>query len=103
MMIKVLMTKSRKPIWATIVGICAVVFLSMAQAQEFHYNDDDGPGFWWELDPGWGACAGTGANARQSPVDISNTRVDPRLKKLDLQIFSTTLDIFNNGHTTGTI
>jgi carbonic anhydrase len=68
-------------------------------AAEFSYNGDEGPAYWWELDAQWSACAGIADDARQSPIDIDDAKVDSGLKPLALQTYPTTIDIFNNGHT----
>jgi carbonic anhydrase len=70
-----------------------------ATAQEFSYNGDNGPGYWSELRADWSACAASSSDAAQSPINISRIKFDKSLKKLDLETFPTTIDIFNNGHT----
>ena len=77
--------------------LCAGV--GKAVAAEFSYNGDTGPAYWWELDSAWDACAGAAEDARQSPIDVDNVKVDPGLQPLALQTYPTTIDIFNNGHT----
>jgi carbonic anhydrase len=69
-----------------------------ASAPEFAYSGDNGPGFWGET-PGWEACAGTAATARQSPIDIDRIVIDRRLAPLRLQLYETPLTLINNGHT----
>ena len=78
-------------------GLSFAGAVSAADA-EFSYNGDNGPAYWWELNPEWGACAGTALDARQSPIDIDHVKIDWNLKPLELQTFPTTIDIFNNGH-----
>ena len=73
--------------------------MAAAQAAEFSYNGDTGPAYWWELDGEWAACAGDSVDAAQSPINISKTKFDKSLKKLELVTYPTTIDIFNNGHT----
>jgi carbonic anhydrase len=81
---------------ALMVLLCSLTF---AEAQsKFQYSDDTGPGYWFELDPAWTACAG-GPAAQQSPIDVGRARVDPTLRRLALHTVPTTIDIFNNGHT----
>jgi carbonic anhydrase len=70
-----------------------------AHAQEFHYNGDDGPGYWGELSPDWQACSGMSEESHQSPIAISRVRVDRSLGSLDLETHPASIDIFNNGHT----
>lgn len=69
-----------------------------AEDIEFTYNGDTGPGYWHELSEEWEACAGTAEDARQSPIDIDDAQVDRSLKPLDMEIYPTEIDIFNNGH-----
>jgi len=90
-----------KKLYITFLVVMAVAGLSFngsTNAAEFTYNGDTGPAYWWELDAEWGACAGTALDARQSPVNIKHAKVDKRLKRLDLQTYPTTINIFNNGH-----
>lgn len=68
-----------------------------AQASEFEYSGDTGPGFWGET-PGWEACGATSETARQTPIDIRRARPSPRLKPLDLRIFDSEIALINNGH-----
>jgi len=63
----------------------------------FSYSGDNGPGFWGQLDPAWEACAG--GSGRQSPIDITNVQIDPRLKALDITLKPTPISLINNGHT----
>lgn len=84
---------------ALTVGVLGTTFCGYVNAQEFSYNGDTGPGFWSELSPDWEACSGTGSDARQSPINIGKVRVDKSLRKLDVELYSTTIDVFNNGHT----
>jgi len=88
-----------KTLLATIV-VAGFSFAGSVNASdtEFSYNGDTGPAYWWELNPDWSACAGTALDARQSPIDIDHAKVDKNLKRLDLQTFPITIDIFNNGH-----
>lgn len=67
-------------------------------AAEFSYSGDNGPGFWAET-PGWEACGGTAAAARQSPIDLTHPVVDHQLGSLPLQLKETSLALTNNGHT----
>jgi carbonic anhydrase len=83
--------------FASAVAACALA--GRTEAQEFQYSGDDGPAHWSALDPAWEACAGPEPTARQSPIDVKKAVFDWRLKRLDLQTFPTTIDIFNNGHT----
>lgn len=78
---------------------CLCFSATNANAQEFSYNGDKGPNYWVELNSDWGACAGVGMDAAQSPINITRTKVDRRLKRLQLFTYPTTIDIFNNGHT----
>src|SRR5215813_5240253 len=73
-------------------------FGGCVHAADFGYSGDDGPGFWAET-PGWEACGGTAATARQSPIDITHAVVDPHLGPLQLQLNETPLALTNNGHT----
>jgi len=87
--------------------LCALIAISgfslvgsvNAEDTEFSYTGDTGPAYWYELNPEWEACAGTDPDARQSPIDINETKVDRHLRRLDLDICSTEIDLFNNGHT----
>lgn len=83
----------------TIVVTGCLVAGVPVEAQEFSYNGDTGPGFWSELDPAWGTCSGDSYDARQSPIDIAWAWPDRRLRPLNLALYDTTIDIFNNGHT----
>jgi carbonic anhydrase len=80
-----------------VAGILALS--STATAQEFSYNGDNGPGYWSELSSDWSACAASSSDAAQSPINITKVKRDKSLKKLDLDTYPTTIDIFNNGHT----
>lgn len=62
----------------------------------FAYSGDNGPGFWGQLNPDWAACTGDGGS--QSPIDINNVRIDPRLKALNLNLTRTPIALTNNGH-----
>ncbi len=85
--------------WLSVVLFSAIGgCFTTSSAQEFLYNGDNGPAFWAELRPGWSACAGTGSDARQSPIDIRHARVDSRLKRLELRTYATPIDLINNGH-----
>jgi carbonic anhydrase len=66
-----------------------------AQASEFEYSGDTGPGFWGET-TGWESCAATSETARQTPINIRRARPNPRLKPLDLQIFDSEIALINN-------
>ena len=86
-------------------SMCAGLLLAagfmgnLAWADEFSYSGDHGPGFWSET-PGWEACGRTTERgARQTPIDIRDTVVDPRLRRLDLHILETEIALLNNGHT----
>ncbi len=70
-----------------------------SSAQEFSYNGDNGPGYWAELNPAWEACAGTGIDARQSPINIRSARFDRNLGRLLLETNPIAIDLINNGHT----
>lgn len=61
------------------------------------YSGDHGPGYWDET-AGWEACAGTAADARQSPVNIRRARADRSLEPLNLSLFGTEIHLINNGH-----
>ena len=63
----------------------------------FSYSGDNGPGFWAQLDPAWEACAA--GSGRQSPIDITRVRIDPRLTRLNLALKPTPIALVNNGHT----
>lgn len=89
-------TNSFLPLTIT-AGLLAISI--SATAQEFSYNGDNGPGYWSELSGDWSACAASSDDAAQSPINISKIKFDKSLKKLDLDIYDTTIDIFNNGHT----
>jgi carbonic anhydrase len=82
--------------WLTTGG--ASLSASDGAAPEFGYSGDNGPGFWGET-PGWEACGGTTASARQSPIDIDHVVADPHLGPLQLQLHETPLALTNNGHT----
>lgn len=79
-------------------GFC---FVNSANAEgtDFSYTGDTGPAYWYELNEDWWACAGTSFYPRQSPINIEEVKVDRRLRRLDMEILPTTIDIFNNGHT----
>lgn len=58
-----------------------------------------GPGFWAGQDAAWKACAGTGGGfQKQSPIDISLVRIDRKLRKLDLALRETPINLLNDGH-----
>jgi carbonic anhydrase len=63
---------------------------------EFAYSGDAGPAFWGELSPEWSACA---ENTRQSPIDLRNAVTDGSLRRLDLRLDPSPLDLTNTGHT----
>ena len=46
-----------------------------AHADDWGYTGDHAPAFWAKT-PGWEACAGTAATARQSPIDIDKALAD---------------------------
>lgn len=81
------------------VGLIVPIGSTKAQDTEFTYNGDTGPGYWSELESDWSACAGTASDARQSPINIDQAQLDRNLKPLQLELFPTTIRIFNNGHT----
>lgn len=76
------------------LSVGALTIAPDAAATEFGYRGDTGPDFWGDLDPAWTAC---GEGTIQSPVDLRQQRVYPRLQ-VDYDE-STTGEIFNNGHT----
>jgi carbonic anhydrase len=80
------------------VGHAGGVSAAEATGPEFAYSGDSGPGFWGET-PGWEACGGTRATARQSPVNIDSVVVDRHFGPLHLQLHETPLALTNNGHT----
>jgi carbonic anhydrase len=84
---------------ATAMLIGGLGISATAGSQEFLYNGDNGPGFWSELSPDWGACAGIAEDARQSPINIRRVRYDKSLRRLQLVTYATTIDLINNGHT----
>lgn len=87
------------PQLSALVAIAALSLVGRANAQEFQYSGDDGPAHWSELSSEWGACAGPEGTARQSPINLGKVSIDKRLRRLKLQTYPTTIDIFNNGHT----
>src|SRR5262249_48341647 len=71
-----------------------------AQAAEFEYSGDKGPGSGAQQSADWEACAGTApAFIRQSPIDIRRARLNANLHRLHLNLAETPIDLFNNGHT----
>ncbi len=77
----------------------ALAFAGSARAADFEYSGDKGPGFWADQDPAWKACAGTADGfQKQSPVDISLVRINRRLRKLDLTLLETPINLLNDGH-----
>ena len=82
---------------AFVTGLLAIS--GAATAQEFSYNGDNGPGYWSELSDDWSACTASSFDAAQSPINIVKVKHDKSLKKLDLKLYPTTIDVFNNGHT----
>jgi carbonic anhydrase len=85
--------------FATAILLGGLGVAASSNAQEFTYNGDTGPGYWAELSDAWEACAGTGTDARQSPIDIRSSRFDRKLGRLRLETNPTTIDLINNGHT----
>lgn len=80
----------------------AVTFSGLAfSADEIDilYNGDTGPAQWSKLNPDWEACAGTGDDAIQSPINVNRAIRDRSLSPLDIQTYATSIDMFNNGHT----
>jgi carbonic anhydrase len=63
---------------------------------EFAYSGDRGPAFWGGLSPEWAACA---ESTRQSPIDIRTVVTDRSLRRLDLRLLPSPLDLTNTGHT----
>ena len=61
----------------------------------FSYNGDLGPGFWYTIAP---ACAPSPVS-RQSPIDIDDVKEDPGLEALHLVIPETTYTQRNTGYT----
>ena len=47
-----------------LVGGFGFIGLGNVSAEEFSYNGDTGPAYWWELDSQWSACAGIAEDAR---------------------------------------
>jgi carbonic anhydrase len=94
-----LRTLGLRLVFTILVAVSAAGTLSSwnVQAADFEYSGDLGPGFWGQT-PGWEACSGTAANARQSPIDINNIVIDSRLKPLSLDLRRTPIDMINNGH-----
>ncbi len=77
----------------------ALAFAGHAPAADFEYSGDKGPGFWADQDPAWEACAGTADGfQKQSPIDISLVRINRRLRKLDLTLLETPINLLNDGH-----
>jgi carbonic anhydrase len=62
---------------------------------EWHYEGSAGPDHWGDLCPDFAACNGQ----QQSPINISGVMVDPALQALTMDYISSTVHIFNNGHT----
>jgi carbonic anhydrase len=87
-----------------IVMASVVVVLSIAPAivrgqhAEFAYSGDHGPTHWSET-PGWETCAGTAADAHQSPIDIVQVTIDKTLTPLQVRAQPTPVALVNNGHT----
>lgn len=99
----ILLKSQRLPRLLCCALVCAFAiggrgFGERVHAAEFGYAGDNGPGFWSET-PGWEACGGTAATARQSPIDITDVVVDHHLGPLQLQLHETPLALTNNGHT----
>jgi carbonic anhydrase len=88
----------RAVVMAVAIGGAALARRASAQAHEFGYSGDNGPGFWGET-PGWEACAGTAATERQSPIDIDHVVPDRHLRRLQVELNETPLALINNGHT----
>ena len=89
----------RSSAFATAILLGGLGIAASSDAQEFSYNGDTGPGYWAELSDAWEACAGTGTDARQSPINIRSARFDRKLGRLGLETSATTIDLINNGHT----
>jgi carbonic anhydrase len=93
--------KKYRQVSFALIAIAGFSFIGSTNADDTHfsYTGDTGPAYWYELNPDWFACEGTAEDARQSPIDIAEVKVDRHLRPLDLEILPTTIDIFNNGHT----
>jgi carbonic anhydrase len=84
---------------ASVVAVLSIApAIARGQHSEFGYSGDHGPSHWSET-PGWEACAGTAASARQSPVDIDHVTIDQTLTPLQLRLRPTPVALVNNGHT----
>lgn len=80
------------------VALFVVPAITRGQTTEFTYSGDHGPIHWSET-LSWEACAGTAANARQSPVDIDQVTIDETLTPLQVRAHPTPVALVNNGHT----
>ncbi len=90
----------RTAVTGAIVAPLLLLASSAAHAGEIPilYNGDTGPSHWSTLNPDWEECAG-GADSAQSPINIKRVKRDRKLRPLDIELYPTTVDIFNNGHT----
>src|SRR4051794_10451279 len=90
---------------ALVLGAASVVTVSVqasgtasapaTSSGEFTYNGDTGPGFWAGLDPANALC---GSGTSQSPINISDVKIDPTLQPLKLALEGTPISLINNGH-----
>ena len=71
---------------------------STAQVEEFTYNGDTGPGYWFDLESDFSACAAS-PSGHQSPIDIDAVIEDSRLDTLNLLLSEMPFTLINNGHT----
>jgi len=81
------------------LAVGTIALAANARAAESEYSGDKGPAFWAEQSQAWASCAGTDQNfVRQSPIDISGVRINRRLRKLDVTLLETPINLLNDGH-----
>jgi carbonic anhydrase len=79
--------------------VCASPILASAQAStepKWDYLGKYGPINWGKLDPAWKACS---AGKEQSPVNISNAKLNKALQPVEFHYMAGPVTLENNGHT----
>jgi carbonic anhydrase len=81
--------------FASILLMGASILLAQDTPPAWHYEGEEGPEHWGELDETYAAC---GEGLAQSPIDIANA-TEVGLTNIDFEWGDTMMNIFNNGHT----
>jgi carbonic anhydrase len=95
-------TMNRIGLLMVLVWGCLLGEASIAEAQiqamatgDFAYTGDKGPGFWSEIS----ALCGPSSGRHQSPIDIDDVVLDPKLEPLHIVSTSSVTELTNPGYT----